>query len=162
MPTNHQVLMKSLDGTSGIYTFAAGIGCTGSTSYQLNGPQGIFVKDDLTLYVADTGNNRIEMFSSGQLDGETITLTGLTSPATLSGPTGVVLDADGYLFIVDSGNNRIIQQTSTGFGCIVACSGVSGLDTTHLSAPQSMAFDSHGNIFVTDRGNHRLVKDGGG
>lgn len=88
------------------------------------------------------------------------TVAGRQAPETITHryPTDVVLDVDGYLFIVDSGNNRIVGSGSTGFRCIVGCSGTGGLGSNQLYIPQIMAFDSYGKIYITDCGNNRTQK----
>jgi hypothetical protein len=110
------------------------------------------------LYVADWGNNRIQLFQSGELNG--FTVAGNTSPnftITLYQPTGIVLDGDNYLFIVDSGNNRIVGSGSNGFRCLVGCGG-SGSASNQLNFPGTLSFDSFGNMFVTDVNNSRVQK----
>ena len=153
----HKVVAKSLDTTSDTLTVVAGTDCNGSTSNKLSYPRGIFVDTNLNLYVADSGNNRIQLFRTNQLDAETIEINGRGGIIALSRPTAVVLDADEHLFIVDHGNNRIIGSGPNGFRCVVGCYG-NGAATNELSAPVNMAFDSHGNIFVVDLGNHRIQK----
>jgi hypothetical protein len=153
----HQIVTKSLNSTSNTTTIVAGIGCAGSTSYMLNFPYGIFVDINFDLYVADCGNNRIQLFGSGQSNGSTVAGSGASSTITLSCPTGIVLDADRYLFIVDQNNNRIVASGPNGFRCLVGCAG-GGSASNQLNSPQSMAFDSAGNMFVTDRNNIRIQK----
>lgn len=158
MCANHVMVSLSTDQSSDTWYIVAGPGISGSEVDTLNQPRGIFVDIALNLYVADSGNNRIQKFASGQLTGTEVSLTGLTSPATLSQPSGVVLDGENYLFIVDSGNNRIVRETSTGFVCAAGCSGTTGTGLDQLASPRTMAFDSNGNIFVTDESNNRIQK----
>jgi DNA-binding beta-propeller fold protein YncE len=110
---------------------------------------------NFNLYVADSNNQRIQMFQSGQANATTV--AGGPGTFILSYPIDVILDADGYLFIVDSGNQRIIGSGPAGFRCIVGCSGY-GSSSYQLAYPQSMAFDSYGNIFVMDNDNSRIQK----
>jgi tripartite motif-containing protein 71 len=153
----HQVIKRSLNSSDNQLTTVAGIDCPGFLFNMLYYPSGIFVDINFNLYVADSGNNRIQLFQSGQLNGTTV--AGNTAPGTiaLNFPTGIALDADGYLFIVDSDNNRIVGSGPNGFRCVAGCSGHSSL-SNQLYNPQSMAFDSYGNIFVTDTGNGRIQK----
>jgi hypothetical protein len=153
----HQVVTLLLNNGTIIPTIAAGNGngSAGSLSNMLNSPQGIYVDNNLSLYVADCGNNRIQLFQTGQSNGTTIAGTGASATISLNCPTGIVLDANGYLFIVDSYNNRIVGQDFYGFQCLVGCSG-GGSSSYQLSFPQSMAFDSYGNMYVTDRNNSRI------
>jgi hypothetical protein len=153
----HQVVKVSLGENSTTPTISAGTGSAGSTSDMLDSPRGIYVDFNLNLYVADCGNNRIQLFQSGELNGTTVAGGNISSGTiTLNCPTDIILDADNYLFIVDSGNNRIIGSGSNGFRCIAGCSGSNVSSLFKLSYPQSMAFDSYGNIFVTDTNNSRI------
>jgi tripartite motif-containing protein 71 len=153
-----QIVSKSLDDILNAPRTVAGTGCAGSASTMLNSPRGIFVDSNFNLYVADFGNNRIQLFRFGQLSGTTVAGNGASGIIFLSGPADVVLDADGYLFIVDRNNNRIIGSGPNGFQCIVGCSGSSGSASNQLDQPRNMAFDSHGNIIVTDYNNMRIQK----
>jgi hypothetical protein len=153
----NQVIAKSLNSEPNTLRMVAGTGCADNSPYGLSSPCGIFVDINFDLYVADCGNNRVQLFQLGQILATTVAGNGAINTITLSCPTGVVLDADKYLFIVDSGNNRIIGSGPTGFWCIIGCFGL-GSAPNQLNNPQSMSFDSYGNIFVTDLGNQRIQK----
>jgi len=153
----NQVIAKSLSDSPYAGETVAGSGCQGQASDQLNQPTGIFVDNNLDLYIADTGNSRIQCFKSGQLNGTTVAGGPLNVGIQLQNPTGIILDADSYLFIVDSSNNRIVGQGPTGFRCIVGCSALGDAEQL-LSQPWTMAFDSYGNIYVTDANNSRIQK----
>jgi hypothetical protein len=153
----HQVVAKSLKNNPNTITIVAGTGCLGSASNMLNNPQGIFVDINLDLYVADSNNNRIQRFRSGQFNATTVAGRGASGTITLDSPTSVVLDGNNYLFIVDSLNNRIVGSGPYGFRCLVGCFGA-GSAFNQLNSPQSMAFDSYGNMFVTDSANNRIQK----
>jgi DNA-binding beta-propeller fold protein YncE len=148
-----------LNSSLNILKIVAGTGSADSASNTLDNPRGIFVDINFNLYVADCGNDRIQLFQSGKLFGITIAgNSSLNTTITLNCPTGIILDADNYLYIVDSGNQRIIASGSNGFQCLVGCSGTSGSAANQLNNPWSISFDSYGNIFVTDQGNHRIQK----
>ena len=153
-----QVVRRSLQSPTDEWTVVAGTGCSGSDPNRLNNPAGIFVTSDLGLYVADCGNDRVQLFQSGQRNATTVAGNGSIGTTALRCPTGITLDADGYLFIVDSNNHRIIGQGPGGFRCVVGCSGNSGLGPNQLLYPQTMSFDRDGNMFVLDSGNNRLQK----
>ncbi|CAF1383458.1 unnamed protein product [Adineta steineri] len=153
MYASHKIVSQSLNNSLNIWNLVAGTGTAGTTSLTLHNPRGIFVDNSLNLYVADSTNDRIQIFSSGQLNGTTIS----TGTITINNPTAVVLDADGYLFIVDSSNHRLIGSNAYGFRCIAACSGY-GTQSNQLYNPLTLSFDSYGNIFVTDQTNNRIQK----
>ena len=154
----HRVIKRSLNSSDNQITIIAGGGCSGFFSDKLAYPQGIFVDINFNLYVADSYNNRIQLFPPGQLNATTVVGIGAPGTITLAWPTDVILDADGYLFIVDSYNHRIVGSGPTGFRCVAGCSGTSGSASDQLYDPLTMAFDSHGNIFVVDNYNNRVQK----
>ena len=150
------VMRIALDGS--LNSTVAGTGTAGNSSTQLIGPAGIFVTTNYNLYAADFGNNRIQMFPSGQMTATTVAGVTASGTITLAGPKGVVLDAGGYMFIVDRYYNRVVGQGPDGFRCIVGCTLVNGSASDQLSMPSSLSFDSYGNIFVVDTGNRRVQK----
>lgn len=154
----HKVIRRSLNNADNRTDVVAGTGCPGIAQDMLHSPMGTFVDTDYNLYVADSSNNRIQLFYFGELNG--ITIAGRAAPGTiiLKFPTDIVLDGNGYLFIVDGDNHRIIRSSPTGFLCIAACSGSGGSQLDQLYFPSVMAFDSYGNIFVTDTSNNRTQK----
>ncbi|UJR08873.1 hypothetical protein I4U23_013128 [Adineta vaga] len=68
----HKVMKSSLKDDSNSSTIGAGTGFSGNASNTLSQPYGIFVDINLDLYVADFGNNRIQLFKPGEVNGITI------------------------------------------------------------------------------------------
>ncbi|CAF4153927.1 unnamed protein product [Adineta steineri] len=155
--TQNMVVKVPLDGGGVVPTIAAGTGGAGSSYRKLNNPHGIFVDNNLTLYVADCNNNRIQSFAFNQTNGTTIAGTGASGTISLTCPTGIMFDADEYLFIVEYGGSRIIGSSFNGFRCIASCSGP-GSSSSQLNNPYSFSFGSYGNIFVADQTNCRIQK----
>ena len=155
--STNQIVTKSLDNNSFLVEVVAGIGISGSESYQLNRPMGIFVTENFDLYVADSQNHRLQLFHSGDTIGTTIVQASDTNPA-LSEPRSVVLDANNHIYIQDGNIGSIFRSGSSGFQCIVACTGSSGILPDQLTTPHSIALDVYGNIFVVDMGAMRVQK----
>ena len=157
--TNYHTITKTYAGSNANVSLSvAGSGTCGLTQDRLCNPHGIFVAIDLSLYVADHDNDRIQLFRSGQMNATTVIGNGTTTTITLYHPTSVVLDADGYVFISDQENHRIIGSGPNGFRCIVACSGTYGGAANQLYYPFALGFDTHGNLYVTDSTNSRIQK----
>ncbi|CAF1338588.1 unnamed protein product [Adineta steineri] len=159
MPDHHQVVKRSLIGSvMNSNVVAVGTGIYGSASNQLGSPRGIFVDVNSDLYVADCGNDRVQLFQPEEAHGITIAGSTTQNPTiTLRCPSGITLDAEKYLFIVDSGNHRIVGSGVNGFRCLAGCYGM-GSQSNQLTSPSSFSFDHSGNIFVTDQTNHRIQK----
>ena len=158
MRDSHQVINRSINSNNYQLTGVAGTGCAGHLPNMLQSPHGIFVTINFDLYVADTGNQRVQLFRAGQLNG--ITMAGIQTSGTvqLYNPMAVILDVDEYLFILDSGNHRIVGSGPNGFRCLIGCARIPGSAPDQLSGPLGMAFDRYGNIWVTDTGNGRIQK----
>ncbi|CAF1279829.1 unnamed protein product [Adineta ricciae] len=136
----------------------AGNGTSGDASNLLFFPQGIFVDTNFDVYVADCGNNRIQLFRSNQPTG--ITLVGRRPSIyqiSLYCPAGIVLDADKRPYIVDRHNHRIVGPGPSGLRCLIGCDERSTL-SFELSQPRSLSFNGYGDIFIADTYNNGIQK----
>ena len=148
----------SLSRNGSVAITRAGNGTSGSAANQLYIPWGIFVDFNLDLYVADGRNNRIQRFAANQLNGTTVAGQGVPNSLHLAFPTDVILDNNSYLYIADNQNDRIVRVSSTGYHCLIGCSGGPGSASNQLSRAYSLRFDSYGNLYVADEFNSRIQK----
>lgn len=78
----------------------------------LKTPQNLFARDN-SLYVVDTGNNRIleltEENGTLTLTREIVEFTGDTEVLTLLAPQDIYVDTNGDIYITDTGNYRILH-----------------------------------------------------
>ena len=139
-------------------------------------PNGVAVDAAGTVYVADTGNNRIRKISS---TGTVSTLAGTaqcggtdgaTGTATFNYPTNVALNARGKICVAEANGYRIRLLDPDGFtstlaGVGNACtSGASGgyVDgagsTAQFNSPRGIAFGPAEEIYVADEGNDSVRK----
>ena len=149
-----RVIRHSLWGTISQTETVAGNGTVGSDANMLNAPRGIFVDLNLTMYITDCFNDRVQMFRVGEKNGTTIAGQGASGTIYLDRPVGIVMDGSGYLFIGDAFHNRIVASGPDGFRCVVGC----GAGSSPLNHPRTVHFDRVGNLAVMDLGNSRLQK----
>ena len=136
---------------------------------QLNAPMSVAVAADGTLYIADTGNQRIRVVQNGNITTFAGTgiggFTGDGGPATaaaLNHPVALALDATGALFVCDQGNERV-RRISAGQIATIAGDGVQGFAgdggaaiSAELNDPSGVAVSSDGRIFIADTNNQRV------
>ncbi len=154
-----QVQVFSPTGTS-ILIF----GSNGAATGQFHLPQGIAFGPDGTLYVDDSGNDRVERFSMAPGNTAATWLatygqkgTGATSPAgDLNNPTGISVASDGTVWVADTRNNRIQSLSTSGVWTAIATPVGSGAQQS-FRAPWGVTVAPDGSIWVADTGNHRIV-----
>lgn len=170
----------------GVITTVAGTGEPGSsgdggpaTSARLSLPSGVAVGFGGTLYIADSGNNRIRAIAP---DGTITSYAGTGEPryagdggpatsAPLNSPQGLASDSEGNLYIADTINDRVRKVDLEGTIRTVAGSGIRGfagdgglarIAQLNLaagpleSAGQSVAVDTQGNLYIADADNQRV------
>jgi DNA-binding beta-propeller fold protein YncE len=107
------------------------------------------------IYVADSCNHRIQIFSA---DGKFIRQYGTAGSGLgeLSYPYDVAVDAHGYQFVCEFGNSRI--QVFDPDCEPVEIIGGPGSEPGQFANPWAVALDSQGNLVVADGLNHRVQK----
>jgi len=136
---NHQIVTTSINNNSTILTVVAGTGFLGSESNMLHMPEGIFVDTNLDLYVADSGNNRIQLFHPGDLNGKTI--AGTSDSILLHLPMRVLLDEDGVIYILHLIDPCLVRSGPKGYEPLVIC------EKFFFIFNYAMTFDIYGNIY---------------
>ncbi|CAF3602494.1 unnamed protein product [Adineta steineri] len=104
----HSVIRWTPGASSGVFVVGKP-GVSGSNSTLLNYPTGIKLDNYMNIYVADTQNNRIQLFCANSNTGTTIAGNGSAgSDATqLDGPRGIAFDSAMNMYIGDTGNLRV-------------------------------------------------------
>ena len=150
------VNISSVAAVSLVRYYAKLIGGNGVALGEFNLPRGLAVDDDGNLYVADSGNHRIQ-----QLDAATTNWTAWGSPGAADGefnqPFGIDVDGDGNLFVADSNNNRV-QRRDALSGDWTSWGGIRGKEIGQFNGPFDVAVDSNGCVYVADHYNHRIQK----
>jgi sugar lactone lactonase YvrE len=139
-------------------------GVNGTADGDFHLPQGIAFGPDGTLYVDDSGNDRVERFTMSTGDtSATWDATygqkgvGSTAPAgDLNNPTGIAVAPDGTVWVADTRNNRIQSLSPSGQWTAITTPVGTGTQLA-FKAPWGITVAPDGSIWVSDTGNHRLV-----
>ncbi|MFA5891305.1 MAG: hypothetical protein WDA27_10235 [Actinomycetota bacterium] len=155
--------------TTGLPT-PVGDGIPASTS-SLCDPRGLALGPDGSLYVADSGSNRIRKVDP---DGTISTVAGSGTAgfsgdgaeavvADVSHPQGVAVAPDGSIFIADTGNHCIRKVNPKGIITSVAGTGAQGFSgdggsaiRAALSSPRTIALAPDGSFLIADTYNDRI------
>ncbi len=135
--------------------FIASFGEPGNGPGQFNRAEGVFVDDHDILYVADSCNHRIQVFTT---DGKFIRTYGNAGdgPGEFSYPYDICVDVAGRQYVCEFGNSRI--QIFDAHDQLIEIIGGPGADPGFFNNPWGLALDSHGNLYVADALNHRVQK----
>ena len=131
-------------------------GTTGSGVGHFTTPFGVAVLGTV-VYVADTFNNRIQMFDldgtpaggwggAGSGNGQFVT------------PYSIATDAAGHLYVADSGNDRVQKFDSQ--GGFLAKWGSAGAGDGQFDLPIGVAVAAGGDVYVVDYNAHRVQRFG--
>lgn len=169
--TNGQSATNVL-GQSSFVTSATSLSQSGLAS-----PMGITVDGSGNLYVADSGNNRVMIWTSAIAnDGQNANLVlgqtwfysnnAGTSNTAMSRPQGVAAGSAGELFVADSANNRVLvwssavtvsgQGASLVLGQTNMTSSSASTSPTKFSLPAAVSSNG-GFTLITDMQNNRIV-----
>jgi hypothetical protein len=155
------VVSQQLTSVTGSYFNATVFGGeAGLAPGQFREPSGLALDTRHRLYVADTYNNRIQIFDpydgSWTVWGHTNAGMSGTNAGQFNKPGGLIVDAQGNVYVADSNNNRIQKRTATN-GQWRAW-GAFGSANGQFVGPSDVALDSRTNLYVADLYNDRVQK----
>ena len=129
-------------------------GPEGHENGQTESPEAITVASNGTVFVADTGNDRVEALNE---NGEYVRQFGKKGEGEgqFMEPSGIAVDGKGNVFVSDRPTGRIEEFTES--GTFEHQFGKKGSGFGQLSSPTQLAESPTGNLYVADTGNNRVA-----
>jgi phage tail-like protein len=129
--------------------YLKGIGGQGTLPGQFKSPEAIAIRPD-TLYVADTGNNRIQAFARTNLQ-----IRWIAETADFKGfePVKIVPDDTGSLYVLDGIGCRILKFDQGGRFLVAF-----GEEVLKGKEPANIAIDTNGFLYVLDKKDKKIFK----
>lgn len=135
------------------YSPSAAWGSSGVQPGSFNSLAGVAIDTLGNVYVADSHNHRIQIFSNDGILRDVWGKAGMRL-GQLRYPSGVAVDRNGYVYVVDSGNNRI--QVFSNNGIFIRAWGRKGSKPGQFQTPIDIAIDRRGDLYITDTNNNRI------
>lgn len=154
--TGHRLLKLGANGS--VLATVGTAGVKGADNAHLSWPWGVTVAADGAVYIADTGNNRVQIFDN-DLNYQATLGTGACGDGVdeFCGPHKVALDASGRLYVADTWNQRVqVFDSGHKLMATLGITGETGNDNLHFYNPYGVAVDGAGHIYVADEGNKRV------
>lgn len=151
---------------------AAGVVSTPVTSANVAAPEGVAIgPDGSTVFITDTGHNRIATFTPGTstftviagAGGTGAYLDGNGTAAKFSAPARIAVSAAGTIYVSDRGNTRIRSITAAAPYTVTTLAGSTSGNTdgvgtaARFKTPAGLALSTDGTtLYVGDSGNNNL------
>ncbi len=115
-----------------------------------NGPEDMYVADDGSIYIADTGNNRIVVLSNKyELIKVIDKFSNNGSENKFNKPMGVFVSSEGEVYVADTGNHRIVRLNGQGEATLVVAKPESEFfEADFLFDPKKVVVDAADRIYV--------------
>lgn len=144
---NHRVIAR--DEVRDAHMVLPGAGGTGSAPGQFSNPRGLLVAND-KLYVADSGNGRVQVFRLPALELHAIWEEPLEEPIMLAE------DSKSRIYVLDRGQNCILRFNARGVPDEAYNTAFSAL--LNGLTPVSLAIDGHDTLYVAVAESNEIVR----
>jgi DNA-binding beta-propeller fold protein YncE len=135
-------------------TFSISWGSAGTDPGEFNGPAGLALDTAGNVYVADSLNDRVQVFDQ---NGAFLRQWG--GPGTGDGEFdelyGIAVDGSD-VYVTDYQNTRVEKFDTS--GTFITSWGTTGNDPSQFYKPEAITTDADGNVYVSDTGNFRVEK----
>ncbi|KPA11983.1 conserved hypothetical protein, secreted, partial [Candidatus Magnetomorum sp. HK-1] len=129
----------------------------GTGNYQFKDNWSVTFDSNGKMYVADTSNYRVMVYTSSKVFDFNI---GTGSSGTANGefnkPIDVAVNSSGKIYVVDRFNHRVQIFSSTGTYESQLGTGSSSSNVGEFDEPISIEIDSNDKIYIADSNNHRV------
>ena len=129
-------------------------GSAGTGDGQFTQPRNLAIADDGTIYVLDSGNNRVEYFSG---NGTYLGQWNASEAGGMNQPWGIAVGTDGSVFVADTWNHRILKFSSEGQVLKQWYATDTPGETLSFYGPRDIAISNDGKVFISDTGNKRIM-----
>lgn len=163
----HWVMKWSPNASNGTVVAGSTTGTAGTSAASLSSPYGVVLDEaNSFLYVADSGNNRIQRFL---LNGTSSAVTvaggngGGSAPNQLRSPIEILRSKlDGSLYIADRYNHRVqkwLRNASSGVTVAGSTNGTSGITSYLMTEAYAISLNENETyLYVTDTNNYRMQR----
>ena len=141
LPVRNRIMILNSD-----LSYFGGFGERGHGEGQFNGPHHAAFDSTGSVFVADRGNKRVQVFTA-----EGVFLRMFHGMGT---PFGVAIDSSDRVYVSNWGEHYVTVFTSG--GQLITSFGSKGSNPGQFLCPSGLAVDSNGVVYVSDYGNERI------
>lgn len=147
---NYSILKYDMDYN---HILTVGTGEYGYGNYEFSRPQDITIDDKNNIYIADYGNERIQIFDSNfQHKGS------INNYELFNRVKGIAVDKLGNIYVTDITNHNVLIFDKDHKHIATIGNGNESIKDGQFNTPNDVILDTHGNIYVADQFNNRVQR----